>query len=97
MLSLIEEIDTEAASLTSDVDIANKINYVINQVQYELSRVKKIPAYKEIEVTTNDILSFSDIDAEKEIYQLEIVKGIINEVKSSGTIVKCLEDGTSRD
>ncbi len=92
-LSLIEEIDAGEEKLTKDPDIANKLNYVINQIQYELSRVKKIPAYIEIEVNKGDLLKLSDIDAEYEVYQIDVVKGITYEFKAQGTIIKCLEDG----
>jgi hypothetical protein len=90
VLQLIEEVST-GTSLTDDPDIEAKLNAVINQVQNELARMKKIPAYKEIEVTTNDILEFKDID--EAVYQLEMVRGIENELKANGTIIKCLEDG----
>lgn len=93
-LSLIEEIDTKEKSLTKDPDIANKLNYVINQVQYELSRVKKIPAYVEKEVLVNDLITFKDIDAINDVYQISIVKGAEFEYKADNTIIKCLEDGT---
>ena len=93
-LSLIEEIDTEEKSLTKDPDIANKLNYVINQVQYELSRVKKIPAYVEKQVLVNDLITFKDIDATNDVYQISIVKGAEFEYKADNTIIKCLEDGT---
>lgn len=92
VLALIEEIaDTE--SFTNDPDIEAKLPYVINQIQYELSRVKKIPAYTELEVKEKDLIKFSDITTEHEIYQLDIVKGIEHEYKAQGTIIKCLEDG----
>ncbi len=95
VLSLIEEIDTSEKKLTKDPDIANKLNYVINQIQYELSRVKKIPNYVEIEVMEGDLITFEDIkrDTRKEVYQLDMVKGIEYEYKAQGTIIKCLEDG----
>jgi hypothetical protein len=93
VLSLIEEIDEAQESLTNDPDIEAKLNYVINQIQYELSRVKKIPAYIEKEVEKNDLINFKDIDATNEIYQLSIVKGIDHEYKADGTIIKALEDG----
>lgn len=97
VLSLIEEIvenpEEELESLTNDPDIEAKLNYVINQIQYELSRVKKIPAYVEKEVNKNDLVNFKDIDATNEIYQLAIVKGIDHEYKADGTIIKILEDG----
>ena len=93
ILSLIEEIDDKEKSLTKDPDIAAKLNSVINHIQYELSRIKKIPAYKELDVTEGQLITFEDIDTEYEIYQLDIVKGIKYEYKAQGTVIKCLEDG----
>lgn len=97
VLSLIEEIDTTKPSLTNDPDIASKLNYVINQIQYELSRVKKIPDYVEIGVTNGDLIRLEDIkdDTGYEVYQLDVVKGVNYEYKAQGTIIKCLEDGTA--
>ena len=95
VLSLIEEIDDTKQSLTNDPDIEKKLNYVINQVQNELSRVKKIPDYVEIEVNEGDLIKFGDITTEYEIYQLDIVKGIKYEYKAQGTIIKALENGTA--
>ena len=92
VLALIEEID-DTESLTNDPDIEAKLPYVINQIQYELSRVKKIPDYVEKAVSKNDLVRFKDINATNEIYQLSIVKGIEHEYKADGTIIKCLEDG----
>ena len=93
VLSLIEEIDDAQDSLTNDPDIEAKLNYVINQIQYELSRVKKIPAYIEKEVKEKDLVTFKDITTEHEIYQLDVVKGVDYEYKAQGTIIKALEDG----
>lgn len=93
VLSLIEEIDKEQPGLTKDPDIESKLNYVINQIQYELSRIKKIPAYIELDVNKGDLITFEDIDDDYEIYQLDIVKGSKYEYKAQGTIIKCLEDG----
>lgn len=95
VLSLIEEIDDTKPSLTNDPDIEAKLNYVINQIQNELSRVKKIPDYIEKEVNEGDLIRFEDITTEYEIYQLDIVKGIKYEYKAQGTIIKALEDGTA--
>jgi len=93
VLALIEEIDDEQESLTNDPDIEAKIPYVINQIQYELARVKKIPDYIEKEVKENELVRFSDITTENKIYQIDVVKGIKYEYKAQGTILKCLEDG----
>lgn len=97
ILSLIEEIDTKSPTLTGDSDIAAKLNYAINQVQYELSRIKKIPAYKEIEAKKDSLITFKDIKGsdENEVYQIDIVRGIEYEYKAQGTIIKVLEDGTA--
>lgn len=65
VLSLIEEIDTDQKSLTNDPDIASKINYVVNQIQNELSRIKKIPAKKEYIIDDYKIYKMSD-----EMYQV---------------------------
>lgn len=93
-LSLIEEIDNSEANLTRDPDIAAKLNYVINQVQNELSRVKKIPDYTELEVNEGDLIRFDDITSDYKIYQLDVTRGIKYEYKAQGTIIKCLETGT---
>lgn len=93
ILQLIEEI-SDSETLTDDPDIEAKINTVINQVQYELARLKKIPSYTEIEVHKGDLIRFSDIDSDNEVYQLALVRGAEHELKADSTIIKCLEDGT---
>lgn len=97
ILSLIEEIDDRQASLTNDPDIEAKLPYVINQIQYELSRIKKLPDYIEMEAQVGDLIKFSDIKdiTGYDVYQLAIVRGIENEIKADGTIIKCLEEGTA--
>lgn len=95
VLALIEELNLENESFTDDPDIEAKLNYVINQIQYELARVKKIPDYVEIEVSKGDLIRFSNITEDYEVYQLDIVKGIEHEYKAQGTIIKALEDGTA--
>ncbi len=99
-LSLIEEIvdnpdEPQIESLTNDPDIEAKLNYVINQIQYELSRIKKLPEYVEMEVEKGDLISFNTINSRtgNEVYQIDICRGIDYELKADGTIVKCLEDG----
>lgn len=97
ILALIEELNLENESFTDDPDIEAKLNYVINQIQYELARVKKMPDYVEIEATAGDLIRFSNITevTDYEVYQLDIVKGIEHEYKAQGTIIKALEDGTA--
>lgn len=99
-LSLIEEIvdnpdGPQIESLTNDPDIEAKLNYVINQIQYELSRIKKLPAYIELEVENGDLIDFDAIKTEtgNDVYQYNIARGIDYVLKADGTIIKCLEDG----
>lgn len=67
ILRLIEEISD--ANLTDDPDIREKINDVINQVQFELARMKKIPAKAVIEVTEDT--RETDLNTLPLFYQLE--------------------------
>lgn len=87
--SLIEEYSEDADDLTEDEDLATKMNTVINQVQNELARFKKIEAYTTIEGKKGDIINFSDID--NLFYQLNIVKELDVEIMSQR--IKFNEDG----
>lgn len=97
ILGLIEEVNPDNEDLTDDPDIATKLNDVINQIMFELSRLKKLPDYIEMEVNEGDLLRFSDIEAAGgyEVYQLDIIRGVEYEYKAQGTIVKVLESGTA--
>lgn len=94
ILGMIEELDIDEASLTSDQDIETKLNDTINQVMYELARMKKIPDYVEITVNKGDLVRFEDIANASgyDVYQIDRVHGAF-EFKASGTIIKALEDG----
>lgn len=97
MLALIEELNPNSTILTDDPDIAAKIEYVITQVMFELSRIKKIPDYLEIEVSEGDLLRFEDIKdwGDYEVYQLVSIGGVAHELKASGTVIKFTESGTA--
>lgn len=71
VLQLIEEIDDKQDSLTNDPDIEAKINSVINQVQFELARMKKIPATDNRSVTKGQIFNMKDIPC---FYQLRLLR-----------------------
>lgn len=94
-LALIEEINPDNPNLTDDPDIAAKIKYVVNQVMFELARMKKIPMYVEIPVTAGQLLKFENIQKAcgYEVYQLDRVRGVNYEPKANGTVLKILEDG----
>lgn len=97
VLGLIEELNPDSALLTEDPDIAVKINDIINQIMFELVRMKKIPKYVEMAVAKGDMITFADIEEENgyEVYQLGTVSGVNHDLKANGTIIKVLEDGTA--
>lgn len=89
VLSLIEELNPASQYLTDDDDIANKLNHVINQVQNELARIKKITAYTSFDVYDGEIYYLTEIDAN--MYQLDVIKGVDYEIV--GSRVKFLSNG----
>lgn len=97
VLGLIEEISPNNPNLTEDPDIAAKHNDVINQIMFELARIKKIPKYVEMEVSEGDVVDFSDIAREcgYEVFQVNLFGGVSNVPKASGTVYKIRESGTA--
>ena len=95
VLALIEELNPDSEYLTDDPDIQAKIDFVMNQVMFELARIKKIPKYVEIAVSAGDIIDFEMIAKEcgYEVYQLGTVGGIIYSPKANGTILKVKQGG----
>ena len=89
--SLIEEYSEDADDLTEDEDLANKINSVINQIQNELARFKKLTASTTMEVTEGQEISMSDIA--DDIYQLNIIRGV--DYDTIGDIIIFNENGTA--
>lgn len=94
-LGLIEELNPNSELLTDDPDISTKINDVINQIMFELIRLKKLPDYVEIPVKKGDLIDFAKIEkaGKYEVYQLGVVRGVNVDYKAQGTIIKVLEDG----
>lgn len=97
VLGLIEELNPNNEVLTDDPDIATKINDVINQIMFELVRMKKLPGYVEIPVKAGDFIDFAKIEKESkyEVYQISVVRGVPCDYKAQGTVLKVLEDGTA--
>ena len=89
--SLIEEYSEDAEDLTEDEDLALKMNSVINQIQNELARFKKIEEYTTVEGTEGSVIDFKDID--NNLYQLNLVKGLNCEI--IGQKIKFNETGTA--
>lgn len=96
VLGLIEELVPDSELLTDDPDIATKINDVINQIQFELARIKKIPKYIEMEVSEGDLIEYDDIEQESGyvVYQIDKVSGVKYDFKAQGTVIKAMEKGT---
>lgn len=96
VLGLIEELNPDSELLTDDPDIATKINNVINQIMFELARMKKIPMYIEFDVTEGELIDFDRIEKESgyEVYQINKVEGVANEMKAQGKVIKVRESGT---
>lgn len=97
VLGLIEELNPNNKLLTDDPDISTKINDVINQIIYELARMKKISKYVEMPVKKGELVDFSSIEKEcgYEVYQISLVSGVKFSLKANGTILKILEDGVA--
>ena len=89
--SLIEEYSEDAEDLTEDEDLALKMNSVINQVQNELARMKKIEEYTTLDGSEGDVVDFSSVDSD--LYQLNIVRGVDCEI--IGQKIKFNEAGTA--
>ena len=69
-LRLIEEIDTNE-TLTSDPDIAEKLNDVINQIMFEVCRIKKTLAHDVRMVASGEIFDMLTLDR---FYQLKSIR-----------------------
>lgn len=97
VLSLIEEYASEHEKFTEDPDIAEKLNEVINQILYELSEIKKIPKYLEVDVSVGDMLKFSDLEEKcgYEVFQVALICGVDYDSKADGTVYKFRENGTA--
>ncbi len=97
VLALIEELNPDNEFLTDDPDIAGKINEVINQIMFELARIKKIPKYIEMDVKKGDIVTFAELEEESgyEVFQIDVVYGVPFVVKASGTVYKFTDSGTA--
>lgn len=94
-LGLIEELNPQHELLTEDVDIQTKLNAVINQVMFEMARIKKISKYVELQVLAGDRVEFSDIEKAcgYEIYQIALFGGVAHDVRANGTVFKIRENG----
>ena len=72
-LKLLEEYMEDEEELTDDDDIINKIVPATNKILFELSSLKKIPAYEQRTITKGEILDLKDLD---NFYQLNVIRGV---------------------
>lgn len=70
-LRLIEEISEEEKNLTSDPDIAVKLNDVTNQIMFELCRIKKTLAHEKVEVTAGEVFDMKTLER---FYQMKAIR-----------------------
>ena len=90
--AMIEEYDEKAEDLTQDNDLATKMNGVINQIQNELARFKKLSAKTTLEVTKGQEINVSDIA--RDIYQLNMIRDVDFDIIGDTIIFN--EDGKAR-
>lgn len=68
--SLIEEYYPELSGLAEDEDVLNKINGVVNSIQLELMKYRKINAYQEFTIEKEDNKKINLKDKLEDMYQL---------------------------
>lgn len=73
VFSLIEEYYPELTGLAEDEDVLNKINGVVNSIQLDLMKYRKIPANTEIEIDKDSDRIITISDEISDIYQLNKV------------------------
>jgi len=79
VFSLIEEYYPELSGMAEDEDVLNKINGVVNSIQMDLMKYRKIPANTEIEIKENSNRIITLSDEISDIYQLNKVILVPNE------------------
>lgn len=92
VLSLIEEINKDSKYLTDDIDIQEKINYVIDMKQHELARIKKIAVSDTIKAKEGQEINL--YEEFKDFYQLNRITGVSFDLFDS--IVTFEEDGDAK-
>lgn len=71
--SLIEEYYPESKNLAEDEDVVNKINGVVNQIQMDLMKYRKINAYTDININKNDSKRINIKDYIDDYYQIKSI------------------------
>lgn len=71
--SLIEEYYPEEKGLAEDEDVLNKINGVVNQIQLDLMKYRKINAYKTFNVAKEDSHTINLKKKISDLYQIRSI------------------------
>lgn len=91
VFSFIEEHDASVKNLTKDIDIADKINAVVNSKMHEIMRHKKITGKEKIEVKEGQEIEITDID--KNCYQIRKITGV--DYEQEDKFITFNEEGTA--
>lgn len=73
VFSLIEEYYPDLSGMAEDEDVLNKINGVVNSIQLDLMKYRKLPANTEIEIDENSDKIITISDEISDLYQLNKV------------------------
>lgn len=97
ILWLIEEGDPENAFLTEDTDITGKLNPIIDQLQFELARHKKLPRFLKLPVKAGQVVDFACLSQAcgADVYQLGLVSGVPYLIRGAGAILEFTRDGVA--
>lgn len=78
VFSLIEEYYPDLTGMAEDEDVLNKINGVVNSIQLDLMKYRKLPANTEIEIKENSDKIITISDEIKDLYQINKIVGAGN-------------------
>lgn len=97
ILWLIEEGNPESPYLTEDPDISGKLNPVIDQLQFELARIKKLPRFLKLPVRAGELVDFAALRKAcgEDVYQLGTVSGVPYRIRAAGSVLEFTEDGVA--
>lgn len=73
VFSLIEEYYPELETMAEDEDVLNKINGVVNSIQLDLMKYRKLPANIDIDIDKDSDRIITISDEIKDLYQLNKV------------------------
>ncbi len=88
--SLIEEYYPEKTDLAEDSDVLNKINGVVNSIQLDLMKYRKLNASYEVTITINDSKTINLKELIDDLYQLDKLRfkeNIEYEMPNDDTII----------